>query len=202
MFIRSERLFLRPGWPEDSAELRSLMCDAQIVRNLANAPWPDRAEEIRSGAAPLQDRRFPQFFVTVPGAQGSRLVGACGIAPSHGADPELGFWIARSDWGKGYATEAGRAVLRLASTLGHRRIVAHQFADHPASDRVLRKLGFSPSGEINHRYCTARGQMAPAIVYAQTLGSAGDCDNGTGVGAGGDPDAGDAERMGSGMRAA
>lgn len=202
MFIRSERLFLRPGWPEDNAELRSLICDDQIVRNLANAPWPERAEEIRSCTVQSQDRRFPHFFVTVPGAQGSRLVGACGIASSEGADPELGFWIARSEWGKGYATEACRAVLRLAGTLGHRRIVAHQFSDHPASDRVLRKLGFSPNGEISPRYCVARGEMAPAIVYEQALGSAGDCDNGTDPHAGGASGSGEAGRSGSGMRAA
>ena len=40
MFIRSERLFLRPGWPEEWAELLALIDDQGVVRNLASAPWP------------------------------------------------------------------------------------------------------------------------------------------------------------------
>ncbi|WP_370073167.1 GNAT family N-acetyltransferase [Novosphingobium sp. THN1] len=40
MFIRSERLFLRPAWPEDWAELHALIDDEAVVRNLSRAPWP------------------------------------------------------------------------------------------------------------------------------------------------------------------
>ncbi|MDG2004006.1 MAG: GNAT family N-acetyltransferase, partial [Novosphingobium sp.] len=35
MFIRSERLFLRPAWPEDWEELYPLIADYDVVRNLA-----------------------------------------------------------------------------------------------------------------------------------------------------------------------
>ena len=38
MFFRSERLFLRPGWPEDWDELTARIADPAIVRNLATAP--------------------------------------------------------------------------------------------------------------------------------------------------------------------
>ena len=40
MFIRSKRLFLRPGWPEDWTELYTAINDEGVVRNLASAPWP------------------------------------------------------------------------------------------------------------------------------------------------------------------
>ena len=45
MFIRSERLFLRPGWPEDWQELEPLIADEKVVRNLA--PWPYTGEDAR-----------------------------------------------------------------------------------------------------------------------------------------------------------
>ncbi len=54
MFIRSERLFLRLGWPEDWQELFGLIRDQGIVRNLARAPWPYTPEHAREFAARVQ----------------------------------------------------------------------------------------------------------------------------------------------------
>lgn len=183
MFIRSERLFLRPGWPEDWQELLGKICDERIVRHLARAPWPYGPEDARRFASMEQDRRTPNFFVTAPSSEGTRLVGSCGLG-LHEGQVELGYWIARDDWGRGYATEAARAVLKLARTLGHRRIVASHFEDNPASGRVLQKVGFRPTGEVRPRYSLARDQIALAVVHAIDLGAAEDCDNGDGDGAG------------------
>lgn len=180
MFIRSERLFLRPGWPEDRDELLGLICDEQVVRNLATAPWPYLPDHAQALARQPQDGRYPHFFVTLPSAQGARLVGACGIAPDDEGRAELGFWIARDEWGKGYATEAARAVLRLARTLGYTQVRARQFVDNMAFARVLQKVGFRPTGEIRPRYCLSRGEAVPALVHVCELGAAGDCDNGAG----------------------
>lgn len=176
MFIRSERLFLRPGWPEDWEELLGRICDERILRNLARAPWPYGPEDARRFAAMEQDKRYPMFFVTAPSAAGTRIVGTCGLGLA-GETPELGYWIARDDWGRGYATEASRAVLRLARVLGHRRIEASHFEDNPASSRVLAKLGFRPTGEIRPRYSLARDALALSVVHEIDLGAAGDCDN-------------------------
>ena len=40
MFFRSERLFLRPVWPEDWQAILNGIADEAVVRNLARAPWP------------------------------------------------------------------------------------------------------------------------------------------------------------------
>lgn len=175
MFIRSERLFLRPGWPEDWAELHALIDDEAVVRNLARAPWPYSPDDARAFAASPQGTRHPHFFITLPGAHGSRLVGGVGLARDCD-ESVVGYWIAQAHWGKGYATEALRSILSLARTLGHGRIVAHRFADNPASGRVLEKAGFCPTGEIRLGRSAARREAAPAIVHAIDLALPADSD--------------------------
>ena len=176
MFIRSERLFLRPGWPEDRAELTARIGDERIVRNLARVPWPYTGEAAREFLSAAPDPRCPQFVVTLPTSEGSSLIGCVGLAPGEDG-AELGYWIARERWGQGYATEAARAVLSLSRTLGHRRIVASHFTDNPSSDRVLRKLGFCPTGRTVRRFCAARGAELPAVSYALDLEAPCDCDD-------------------------
>ena len=176
MFIRSERLFLRPGWPEDWSELSTRIADEGIVRNLARAPWPYTAASAQEFLSAERDPRLPQLLITLPTSEGSALIGCAGLT-SHEDAIELGYWIARERWGQGYATEAARAVLSLARTLGHRRIVANHFADNVSSGRVLRKLGFCPTGETRPRFCLARGEEVAALTYALTLDEPCGCDD-------------------------
>ena len=176
MFIRSERLFLRPGWPEDWSELRARIADEGIVRNLARAPWPYTADSAREFLRAEHDSRLPQLLVTLPTGEGSALIGCAGLTPGEDGI-ELVYWIARDRWGQGYATEAARAVLSLARTLGHRRIVANHFADNASSGRVLHKLGFCPTGETRQRFCLALGKEVPALTYALTLDEPCGCDD-------------------------
>lgn len=190
MFIRSERLFLRPAWPEDWAELHGAIDDAAVVRNLARAPWPYRPEDARSFVSREPVKRYPDFLVTLPGADGARIIGCAGIAACESGATELGYWIAREHWGKGYATEAGRAVLSVARALGHDRIEASHFLDNPASGRVLRKLGFAPTGEHRPRRSEGRGTVVTSVVYHTRLRAAENGDGG-GDGTGG----GDREPM-------
>lgn len=164
MFIRSERLFLRPSWPEDWAELHAAIADEGVVRNLANAPWPYKASDAKAFAGREQAHRLPHFLITLPGASGAPAIGCVGLS-ANGDEAELGYWIARSHWGQGYASEAARAVLRLADALGHRRVVASHFVDNPASGRVLEKAGFRRTGQVAPRFSAGRAAEALAIGY-------------------------------------
>lgn len=165
MFHRSERLFLRPAFPEDCGAILAGIGEESIVRNLARAPWPYTLDDARSFAALPQDMRLPHFLVTLPGIG---VIGSAGMG-EHEGEPELGYWIARAHWGRGYATEAAAAVLRIARTLGHRRVVAGHFTDNPASGKVLRKLGFVPTGRPGQRFSLARGGMVDSVEYALEL---------------------------------
>ncbi|WP_086608123.1 GNAT family N-acetyltransferase [Erythrobacter donghaensis] len=162
MFHRSERLFLRPAFPEDGSAILAAIGEEAIVRNLARAPWPYTLDDAQAFAALPQDPRLPHFLVTLPGVG---VIGSAGMG-EHEGEPEIGYWIARAHWGQGYATEAASAVLRIARTLGHRRIVAGHFIDNPASGKVLRKIGFHPTGRITKRFSLARGEAAELAEYA------------------------------------
>lgn len=164
MFFRSERLFLRPGWPEDWEEVLAAIADEGVVRNLARAPWPYMAEDAQAFVSRPQDPLFPRFLITLPGACGARLIGGAGIQDA-GREVALGYWIAREHWGQGYATEAARALVCLARALGHRRLVADHFVDNPASGRVLRKAGFRATGQRRLRRSLGRGGEAWTLGY-------------------------------------
>jgi RimJ/RimL family protein N-acetyltransferase len=79
------------------------------------------------------------------------IVGHCGIAfLEDGPDVELGFCLARECWGRGYATEAGRAWLARGFELGFERIVAIVHPKNAASIRALEKIGFVPAGRSRY----------------------------------------------------
>ncbi|HYI63469.1 MAG TPA: GNAT family N-acetyltransferase [Allosphingosinicella sp.] len=169
MFARTERLLLRPGWREDAGALFQAIADPTIVRNLATAPWP---YSLADAEAFLTRERAPAdaaclIFLREGGAP--RLVGGIGLGPM--ADRlgarELGYWIARPYWGRGFATEAGRALLASArDTLRLKRLDAGHFLDNPASGRVLEKLGFRPTGVTRARYSAGRGAEAECREFA------------------------------------
>jgi RimJ/RimL family protein N-acetyltransferase len=170
MFHRTERLLLRPAWPEDWEMILWGIGDERVVRNLAKVPWPYLPEHAREFARRDQDPRHPAFLLTLPENQGSRLIGCAGLGET-ATGAELGYWIARPYWGRGYATEGARGVLEVARLLGHSRIEAGHYLDNPASGRVLRKLGFQPSGTVRPRDCLARGEATPCANYALDLGA-------------------------------
>lgn len=166
MFHRTTRLFLRPAWPEDWEAVFGGIADEGVVRNLARAPWPYSAEDARAFVSRGQDRRLPSFLVVR--AETGEAIGCAGLG-DHGGEPELGYWIARSHWGQGYATEAGAGVLEIARLLGWRRVSAGHFVDNPASGRVLRKLGFVPTGKTCPRLSCARGGEVASVEYLLDL---------------------------------
>ena len=173
MFHRSERLLLRPPWPEDWRAVRAAIADEGIVRNLASAPWPYADSDAQDWCATPFSPHAPRFLITL--ADSGEVIGCIGIGPlpreDGGGDGtmEMGYWIARAHWGRGYASEAVRAVIEIARASGHPRIVASHFIDNPASGRVLRKAGFVPTGKTGRHHSRARGYEAQTTGYVYEL---------------------------------
>ena len=172
MFIRTSRLFLRPSWPEDWEELFALLSHASVAFNIAGESWPQTVEETKAFVGKPRENLLPHFFIYLRDDNGGRLIGGIGLARS-GEEVELGYWIAPSDWGHGYATEALEAVLDHARMLGHPRVVASHFAENAATARVLEKAGFAAMGKMSTRFSSSRNTHVPTVVYAIELKGAG-----------------------------
>lgn len=178
MFVRTQRLTLRPGWPEDAPDLARAIGHEAVCRNLRRVPWPYGEDAAAAFVAEFRDPLDPKFLVFEHVGAQLRLIGAAAVQSVGGERHELGYWLTPSAWGRGYATEAAGAALRAARARGIRRVTSGHFVDNPASGRVLRKLGFTPTGPIVQLYAPARGAEAPCARYALDLdgGSGGDCD--------------------------
>ncbi len=169
MFIRTENLLLRPGWIDDAPALTEAFAREEVVRTLASAPWPYSVEDAIAYLG--RDRHAHEIdlliFLRTPGTM--RLIGGIGTADRDG-QAELGYWIVPSHWGRGYATEAGRAlVAAVRDSLRIDQLVSGHFIDNPASGRVLEKIGFVPTGAVEPRECRARGTVLPCQTYAMAL---------------------------------
>ena len=173
MFARTARLLLRPGWAEDAPALAAAIGDERIVRNLATAPWPYRLRDAEAYLAQPRDPLLLSFLIFERTDAEPRLLGSCGLGRRPSGAVEMGYWVARRYWGRGFATEASRALLDIARTLRLPRLQASHFIDNPASGRVLEKLGFEPVGITAPRLSCARGSDAPARLFRIELAGEG-----------------------------
>jgi ribosomal-protein-alanine N-acetyltransferase len=141
--VTTERLVLRGFRAEDLPAHRAAVDDDDAV-TWAHVRLP-LAASLRRWADRLDgwDRDGLGMWIVEVAATGT-VIGHAGLQPLHGTgDVELGYYLGRATWGKGYATEAGRACLAYGfETCGLRRIVAVVRPDNRASRHVLEKLGF------------------------------------------------------------
>jgi RimJ/RimL family protein N-acetyltransferase len=169
MFARTPRLLLRPGFPEDAPALAAAIADEAIARNLANVPWPYRMSDAEAFLASPRDPILPSPLIFERTQGAPRLIGACGLGRRPSGAVEMGYWIARAYWSRGFATEACAALVDIARTLGLPSLEGSHFLDNPASARVLEKLGFEPHGLVAPRMSCARGEEVPARLMRLDL---------------------------------
>ena len=144
--IRTARLRLRPLTPLDAEPLRAAIDDFEVARWLSAVPHPYTLDNALWFIGHVADGDEPVWVI-----DDGALAGIMGLGA------EFGYWIARDRWGRGYATEAGRAVLRWHFGAGPGDdVVAGHFVENAASARVLEKLGFQPTG-LRTTPCQARG---------------------------------------------
>ena len=169
MFARTPRLLLRPGFPEDAPALANAIADKAIVMNLAVVPWPYSVRDAEAFLASPRDPVPPSLLIFERGPGAPQLAGACGLGRRPSGSVEMGYWVARRFWGRGYATEACTALVDIARTLGFPSLEGSHFVDNPASARVLEKLGFEPLGIVAPRMSCARGEEVPARLMRLEL---------------------------------
>ena len=158
--LSAPRLRLRAPVRADAPRLAELAADYDILKMTARMPHPYGVDDALALVAAVE-AEDPRREVTFLLEDGSGPVGVLGFFDSGLPGPEVGYWIGRPYWGRGYATEALETALRWSEQGWRRRVVfAGHFADNPVSGRVLEKTGFLYTGVAQPMFSRARGGEA------------------------------------------
>jgi [ribosomal protein S5]-alanine N-acetyltransferase len=170
--LETERLVLRQFTPDDLDALAELYADEQVMRYIGAGGARTREEAARSLAAYLADnqklwaedvlKRLPplQYVQRTPAPFGiwaitlrdgpaaeAQPIGRCGLRAwdiDGSAEAEVGYVLARRFWGRGYATEAARAVRDFAFRVHEfPRVISVIHRDNVPCKRVAAKLGMT-----------------------------------------------------------
>jgi RimJ/RimL family protein N-acetyltransferase len=147
IFLRTDRLVLRRFTEADVDNLVGLDSDPRVMRLLTGGKATPRAD--------IEDRVLPailRFYPLGPAGcwaaenrETGVFLGWMSLKPADDGDAEeveLGYRLRAETWGRGYATEGSRALVRAAfEELGVGRVWAQTMAVNTASRRVLDKAG-------------------------------------------------------------
>ena len=149
--IETERLLLRPLTDDDIDDAhRELYSDPEVTWSGRTFSREEAVEGIASKRRHFEGHGFGMLAVTDKAT--GELFGWGGLQYMEGGpEVELGYYLARKAWGKGYATELARPFMELAFTrLGLERVVAVVRPGNKASKNVLAKAGFSFVAHEHH----------------------------------------------------
>jgi RimJ/RimL family protein N-acetyltransferase len=148
--IQSDRLILRAWRHSDAEALFALFNNWEVVRWLSWPPWPYVIDDARSYIAGAIQQQGCSTSAGQP-------LAAC-------AGPNFGYWIGQPYWGRGYMTEAVRALARAVFGRGpHDAIFSGAFTDNVASLRVQEKAGFVRDGDTM-LHARPRGATFPTLT--------------------------------------
>lgn len=148
----TERLKLRLFQAEDAEEVSRLCNNYNVYKSTRSLPYPYPAEAASAWIATHEqnldsDKRY-EFAVT--DKDSGQLYGS--ICLSNNFDDqngELGYWIGEPYWGKGFGTEASKAMIEFAFVeKGFHRVYARYFKSNPASGKIMEKCGMTYEGTL------------------------------------------------------
>jgi len=155
--VATERLILRGPVRTDAAALAHLLNDLNVAGMTSKIPHPYGLADAEAWLDVAMTCDFRDEAAFVIEHRNFGVVGGLGFMP--GARPELGYWIGRPYWNRGYATEAARGAMKWVKRDWRKPVVVSgHFADNPASGQVLCKAGFLYTGDVEPRVSLARGR--------------------------------------------
>ena len=162
--LETERLIIRPWVPDDRPALKAITEDPEVMRYVhGGEPYSEEELDELFARQGRQERELGVCMGALVEKASNRLVGVAGIQPlGTTGEYEIGWWLARDVWGRGYATEAGDAAMRhVFEVLNRERVLAIIDPPNEASKRVVGRLGFSYVGQTTG---TELGHRKPEIV--------------------------------------
>lgn len=143
--FETPRLLLRELTPDDAAFAFALNSDPLVLQYTGDKPFSsiEEAREFLQNYSDYQRNGFGRWGVVLK--DNGKLIGWCGLKRDRDTgEADLGYRFFRSEWNKGYATEASEACLETGlKHFGLTEIIARAMKNNPVSYRVMEKLGFS-----------------------------------------------------------
>lgn len=152
--IKTERLTLRPFQLSDAKRVQLLAGDKRIAETTLNIPHPYENGMAESWIESHHDSFIKgiSFTYAIIEKESNVLIGAIGLMiNSIHRKAELGYWIGVQYWGKGYCTEASKAVIKLGfEYLNLNKIFARALVSNVGSWTVMEKIGMFYEGTLRH----------------------------------------------------
>ena len=146
--LRTERLVLRAFIPADAPRIQELAGDRDVALNTMHIPHPYPEGGAEEWIATQDEKR--EHGNVIFAIDDGELVGGIGLRVQREFDrAEIGYWIGKPFWGRGYATEAAGAIIRFGfEEMNLNRIYAGYFSRNAASARVMVKNGMKYEGTL------------------------------------------------------
>jgi RimJ/RimL family protein N-acetyltransferase len=148
--LETENLILRLPEPSDAHPLQRAIDDWDIAVTTGGIPFPYDLEMAEGWIQGVLDRPEDAEQVTYMMIRrvDKQLIGGCGMSLNlRHESADIGYWVAKANWGNGYATEAARRLIQLGfEELGLNRVQAAFYATNIASRRVMEKAGMTFEG--------------------------------------------------------
>jgi [ribosomal protein S5]-alanine N-acetyltransferase len=151
--LGTKRLILRPFVLGDAPEVQRLAGDYEVASRSLEIPYPyeDGVAEAWISTHRYGFGQQAQMIFAITHRAEGYLLGAVGLVDINRRHEraEIGYWVGRPYWGRGYATEAASAVIEYGfAVLCLHRIYATHFTRNPASGRVMQKCGMTHEGRL------------------------------------------------------
>lgn len=169
MELITSRLVLREFRDSDYNDLRAIETLLETHYYEKGTPSEDATREFLS-VAQISARQHPRtlYRLALTVQPSERILGRIKLVVNNSEtrEWEIGWAVHSQEWGKGYATEAARRVMRLAfEELNVHRLIAFCNAGNTASARVMEKLGMRQDGRLREALWW-QGRWADELVYA------------------------------------
>jgi len=155
--LTTERLILHPFSLSDAKNMQCLISDYAVVDTLLTVPHPyleGMAEDwISKRQNVFEEGKGVNFAITL--REQGYLIGCISLENINRTyeSAEIGYWIGKPYWRKGYCTEAAEAVLRYGfQVLGLNRVYATHMTRNPRSGRVMQKIGMKHEGQMRQAW--------------------------------------------------
>ncbi|WP_027632086.1 GNAT family N-acetyltransferase [Clostridium hydrogeniformans] len=166
----TNRLVLREFIKEDLEDVHKYSSDTEVVKFLTWGPNTEEQTEkfLHNVISCKEEEQRKDYDIAVILKEEGALIGACKIHIDsfHNKEASISYCYKKEFWGKNYAAEAGKAMVKFAfNELGMHRVYATCDPDNIKSARVLEKIGMKREGFLRENKLV-KNQWKDSLLYS------------------------------------